>query len=100
MKRVHDDFSYAASQNGKKRKRMKVEERLFDDASAEVQRLPDAKKQSQHEIRELKALILDCQHHVCILSALCRRVPQASVLQRITWDLTYVRVCGGSKTIQ
>ena len=39
---------------------MKVEERLFDDASAEVQRLPDAKKLSQHEIRELKVLIKDC----------------------------------------
>ena len=39
---------------------MKMEERLFDDASAEVQRLPDAKKLSQHEIRELKVLIKDC----------------------------------------
>ena len=39
---------------------MKVEERLFDDASAEVQALADAKQQSQQEIRELKAPILDC----------------------------------------
>ena len=39
---------------------MKVEERLFDDASAEVQALADAKQQFQQEIRELKAPILDC----------------------------------------
>ena len=53
---------------------MKVEERLFDDASAEAQALADAKQQSQQEIRELKALILDRQQHVCILTAVTETI--------------------------